>query len=1120
MLEKRMYVRFPADAESISDPRVFMCGQIADIDEFKKTVTVKIHDPFEYLQFFENYPKNKVELPIQAVDHCGIFIGSDVIVHGKICTVRTRQKARDGYFTYYVQDKKSKAVFEVSEEEIVAAFNNGHVDPSVQLARYEFQNPCWYLGHSVVSRSMNTLNNSINGFKELAGSKIYLLPHQVNTIMRCLQEKPCRFMLADEVGMGKTIEAISILKIYMQDKAGIKALIVVPKTLKAQWEKELLLKFNLPTGAGKNYSSIAIKSVQELDSIDLNRDWDFVIVDEVHRYLSDKIVYKQLHQLSRKAQNALLLSATPVQQRKGEYLALLRLLQPEKYDNYTDERFGQLIDKQSKIVQKTALILDDMIDYQEEISAAQNEQMDPHESEECRDLFDEIIEDLQAVCNALGDEKLSKLLNAIDFSSDDLGVYDIKVVVSYICASYQIESNIIRNRRRILEMAEDGKRLMPTRELKTVPYRLDRDKNTYETLCYHEVSDWLEKNGKDTDVENIVRLLLSSLFSSPWAFSATIASMKKEVTSLPGELDEDIRNWIKFEDNIVKNITDVLDDPDSYEAEYSTRLVTILDLLYDELYDQKIVLFTNFAETFLAYRRVLQKVFQPDEIAFFGVGMSPMEIELNSYRFQNDQKCRIMLCDYTGGEGRNFQCADYIVHIDLPWDASTIEQRIGRLDRLERDPSRPVVHSVLIYAQDTFEEALYRFWNEGLKIFTQSLSGMEIIMRDVDREIVSAVKENFKYGLFDRIPQIVELAKSMRSAVQKEQNYDAAAFVFRPMYTELKRLVNYYTQNENELFASAMTNWASLAGFKGFRSDEDLITYTAESFSLKAAFNSQLIPPRWNDYLMEEQNKFVTSVQNEYDRNRQNKNPSRAIRGTFTRKRAIENDYIHFFAPGDDVFDCIVNNAILSCKGCSSAFAIESKLNWKGFIFVFAPTPNEAYLLENGVSVYTLSAYRNYLMSEQVIIPYSVENSEEYTDGQIVQEYLKQLGANILKEKTVHFGKRSRETSYLSSTIGDMKNIEWFRNAYSEERWRELVITARKSSHEKALEQIRKRSNIRGAREEMERVLSARAARQVYYEQQDDKISALKEEQKIVLEALRRPKILLDSAAFIWMVKN
>lgn len=1119
MLEKRMYVRFPADVESVTDPRVFMCGQIVEINDFKKTVTIKIHDPFKYLQFFENFPKDKVELPIQAVVHCGMFIGSDVIVYGRICTVRTRRTTPDGLFCYYVQDKENKAIFKVSEEEIVAAFNNGHVDPAVQLSRYEFQNPCWYLGHAVVSKSMNVLNNSINGFKELAGSKIYLLPHQINTIMRCLQEKPCRFMLADEVGMGKTVEAISVLKIYMQNKAGVKTLLVVPETLKAQWERELLLKFNLSTGTGKNCSSITIKTVQELDLMDVNRNWDFVIVDEVHRYLPDKFAYEQLHQLSLKAQNVLLLSATPVQQRKEEYLSLLRLLQPKKYDSYTNNQFDLLIDKQSKIIQKTALILDDMIDYQDEIATAQNDQIDPHESEDCRDLFDEITEDLQEICDILNDNKLSDLLKTIDFASDDLGVYKIKVVVSYICTSYQIESNIIRNRRKILEIAEDGEHLMPSREQKTVPYSLDRDKNTYETLCYQEISDWLEENGKNADAENIVRPVLSSFFSSPWAFSATILKLEKKI-SFPVELKEDIKGWVKFEDNIINDITDILDDPDLYEAEYSTRLVTILNLLYDELYDQKIVLFTNYAETFSVYRTVLQKVFHSEEIAFFGAGMSTIEIELNSYRFQNDKDCRIMLCDYTGGEGRNFQCADYIVHIDLPWDASAIEQRIGRLDRLERDPSRPVVYSVLVYAQDTFEEALYRFWNEGLKIFTQSLSGMEIIMRDVDREIVSAVKENFKYGLFDRIPKIIELAKSMRSAVQKEQNYDAAGFIFRPMYAELKRLANYYAQNENELFASAMTNWATLAGFKGFWSGEDLITYTAESFSPKAAFNSQLIPPRWNDYLMEKQNQFVTRVQDEYDRNRQKNSPSRSIRGTFTRKRAIENDYIHFFAPGDDVFDCIVNNAMFSCKGCSSAFAIESNLNWKGLIFTFSPTPNEAYLLERGTSVYTLSAYRNYLMSEQVIIPYSIENPEEYTDGQIVQEYLKQLGANILKEKTVHLGKRNRETSYLSNIIGNMKNVEWFRSVYPEERWREMVVTARKVSREKAMEQIRKHSNIRGAREEMDRFLSARAASQVYYDQSDDKILKLKEEQEIVLEALRHPHILLDSAAFIWMVNN
>ena len=109
------------------------------------------------------------------------------------------------------------------EAEAIAAFNNGQVDPCVQLKKCEFQNPAWYLGRAVVAKSMDILENSIYGFKELAGSKIYLMPHQVNTIMRCLQESPCRYMLADEVGMGKTIEAISVYKIYTMNKADIKS---------------------------------------------------------------------------------------------------------------------------------------------------------------------------------------------------------------------------------------------------------------------------------------------------------------------------------------------------------------------------------------------------------------------------------------------------------------------------------------------------------------------------------------------------------------------------------------------------------------------------------------------------------------------------------------------------------------------------------------------------------------------------------------------------------------------------------------------------------------------------------------------------------------------------------
>ena len=116
-------------------------------------------------------------MPISMVDHCSLFIGTDVIVKGELCKILSEQQAKDETFYYYVQTNKDKKVFRVSEKEIIASFTNGKVDPTVQLRKYEFQNPCWFMGHAVVSRSMNILENAIYGFKELAGSKIYLLPH-------------------------------------------------------------------------------------------------------------------------------------------------------------------------------------------------------------------------------------------------------------------------------------------------------------------------------------------------------------------------------------------------------------------------------------------------------------------------------------------------------------------------------------------------------------------------------------------------------------------------------------------------------------------------------------------------------------------------------------------------------------------------------------------------------------------------------------------------------------------------------------------------------------------------------------------------------------------------------
>lgn len=1120
MIVEKMYVRCPADRESITDPRVFVCGQVIKVDHFKKTVKVKIYDPFSYLLFFEDLPKGEIEVFEGLVQHCSFFVESVVFYKEFSYKVLSCVKEKDGYFYYYLQNEKTKEISRASEKDIVAPFNNGKVDPAEQLRKYEFQNPCWFLGHFIVSKSMNVLNNSIYGFRELAGSKIYLLAHQINSIMRCLQEIPCRYMLADEVGMGKTIEAISVFKIYMQDRSEQKALVVVPETLKEQWKTELFFKFNIEQGSDKNYNSVIVKSISEISQSDIDVKWDFVIIDEVHKYLGS--YYDTVHTLSKNTKNILLLSATPVQQRQEEYLSLLRLLIPEKYDQYTVEQFGDLVEKQSSIIQKTSLILDNLDDLEEEIHDVVENKKNPHKSEDCRDLYEEIHDGLEEICDDLEDEKLNDLLDKVDFDSADLGVYNIKVICSYICSNYQIESNIIRNRRKLLESVESEDRLLPKRELETVFYTLDPDRNAYEALAYEQLSDWIiekSKEGEDV-IQKDIRPLLSAFFSSPWAFEEELSKLSTTVIVDNEELLTTVKRWRSFEENILNNISDIIDDPTKYSDYYSTRLITILNAIYDDYYDQKFVLFTNYSGTFNAYKAALSKLFPTEELSFFGEDLSKDEIEVNAYRFQNDTACRIMLCDYTGGEGRNFQCADYVLHIDLPWDANMIEQRIGRLDRLERDLARPIVHSVVVYAEDTFEEALFKFWDEGLKIFTQSLSGMEIIMNDINREIITAIKNDFKFGLFDRIPRIIELAESMRLTVRKEQNFDAAGAIYRPMYNELRRLINYYAQNENELFANTMTNWASLAGFHGTSNKEGVITYSVHSFVPKSAINALLIPPKWNDYINSAQNAFVNHVQNEYNKKNAVKNTERSIRGTFIRKQAIENDYLHFFAPGDAVFDCIVDNAIHSCKGQASAFDFPSQIDWMGIIYTWSIALNVDYLLSNGVSVYALSPYRNYLMSGQVVIPITIRNDDQSSDEQVVREFTRLIESGFKSKNVIHLGKRSRSPGFLKNHISGGSNIGWFKMEYTEDSWTELIDLSRKEASEKASDVFKRRSNIRGAREEMERTLSARVANADYFGLTDEGIDKLKQMQEVILNAMKRPKLVLESAAFVWMVKQ
>ncbi|MGM0411296.1 MAG: DEAD/DEAH box helicase [Bacillota bacterium] len=184
---------------------------------------------------------------------------------------------------------------------------------------------------------------------------IDLLPHQKETVRRVIDEFDGKAILADEVGMGKTIEAGMIINEYIKKGEINKLLILVPASLAFQWVNEMINKFNFKNiffnrkGVVWDYFDYQIASLdmakrkkhaEKLKKI----NFDMVIVDEAHKLKNDKTLnWKFVNSLNKKY--CLLLTATPIQNNLKELYNLIRILYPSKYKNYKNFKSKYVKDK-------------------------------------------------------------------------------------------------------------------------------------------------------------------------------------------------------------------------------------------------------------------------------------------------------------------------------------------------------------------------------------------------------------------------------------------------------------------------------------------------------------------------------------------------------------------------------------------------------------------------------------------------------------------------------------------------------------------------------------------------------------------------------------------------------
>lgn len=1097
MLLEKMYVRCAIDVDYPSEPRDFILGMIKEINRFSETAIVEFFDLLG-LNIYYNIPAT-IEFPLSRLQHCRVSKDTLVSYNGRryIIAEHTVNKST-GYFWYYVISEDNTIKY-LCESDITASFNAGAVSPISQLKQYEFQNPVWYFGRKSVLKTTRAIENAFYGFNLLAGCKIFLKPHQLKTVQRCLSDKTCRYMLADEVGLGKTIEAASVLKIYLSNKHNKKVLIYVPDALLEQWKTELAFKFGLFIGKDKNNNILEIKPY----SLSLSNYlvYDFVVMDEVHSLLNHREKYNQAMAVSKSSENVIMLSATPVQSRNEEYHRLLSLIQPEKYEHMPKEDFLSLLELQSRIIRKVHSLLECLTDYKEAIEDSDHEHTDDTE-----EAFDELLEVIEEIYDKTSDEIIESEMEQLSYEAPDFSLPQINKLVSYICEAYQFEKCVIRNRRK-----SDDENI---REMKSIPYDMDCDFNHSENRIYRLLSDWISSlHANETTYKNIILPLVNAFFSSSAAF---LEKVKTFPTQVPDDIVEWANKWVLEEQSTVVKIKSIMENPfDSY-----SRLVAICDYIEQEAFDKKVVVFTHFITTHKLYRQAFINLFGKSHCAFFCKDMNADELEVDTYRFQNNPDCRIMLLDETGGEGRNFQNADELICIDIPWNANTLEQRIGRLDRIGRDKRKAVV-SVVVHSSDTVEQNLLDVWDRGLKLFTKAQSGLEIVMNDIDSQIQAAIMDDFKFGLAAIIDDMIAEIEVIKKKVKEERHFDIAAYQHKYTNSLIERSIEKYNESETDLFRSSMMSWASLAGFNGKMVSEDIIRFSTSSFSMRSAYNTMLVPPNMELMIGEKLNQLQNRVRILNGDKEIKKNPD-VVLGTFNRELALKSDYLHFFAPGDALYDSIVQNAASAYKGKCCAIAMESSIDWEGFLFSWIVLPDELLLLKNNIQLASINSYRCFISSDMINIPVSItqemSGNEDAVRNEILQ--LENTRNSELKNCIAHFGRRSLSNDFLGIKQKYMiSNLNWFKERYPSVVWQDKIKDVYTIAKHRARNEIKKMVRKNALVDELDQNLSSAKASSEFFGYHID-VERETAKNQVIISAFSNPKVQLDSVCYVRMMKR
>ena len=610
-------------------------------------------------------------------------------------------------------------------------------------------------------------------------------PHQQAVARRVVESFPSRYLLADEVGLGKTIEAGLVLRHLWLNGVVRRALILAPKSVLRQWQEELYEKFalNVPVYDGAVFRDIwgeerVPTTLNPWDSVNLAlassqlvkrrerqqtlleaRPWDLVIVDEAHharrkdfldlrRYRPNRLL-ELLNQLQAHTRGFMLMTATPMQVHPIEVWDLLNLLGLSDEWGADGRHFLRFYNELRRPLDETdwsfvfRLLRSEL--------AMGNGQLDPQ--------FE------ATALQELGPVDWERVHGLIDETNPSHTIQRLPakarwMAVGLVKRHTPLRRMVSRNTRHLLrEYVQQGllQANVPDRDprLVWIPMR-DEERALYERIEEYITHFYRKYESERKGLGFVMTVYRRRLTSS---FYAVQQSLKRRLAFLRGQADLGL-----VEDDVEQEELSL--DVDEWdladrtlfreEITYVEDFVHALGLLgghgskverllkdMNEAFRQRdtVIVFTQYTDTMDFLREQLRQSYGPQVACYSGRGGErwdgvmwvPVNKEEIKNAFREGKEIKILLCTEAASEGLNLQTCGVLINYDMPWNPMRVEQRIGRVDRIEQRYEEVWIRNY--FYEDTVEARVYQALSRRIDWFQDVVGPLQPILASVGRTI-------------------------------------------------------------------------------------------------------------------------------------------------------------------------------------------------------------------------------------------------------------------------------------------------------------------------------------------------------------------------------------------------